>query len=169
MGSNNQPAVANSTLTVATPIVATPLPTATQPPPTNAVAVIPPVTGTSAPQDEYHLHIVKSGKDGLFLVNAGQIALPLARFQLGNPPNYVQGSQWEISALQPSECVLVLANGAKENKLKDIACEQVGSVPRTPKGKPFWESIFNVYLDEDFIGVCVQDFGECDILFPEPP
>ena len=169
LGTNDQPAVANSTLVVTTPTVTNPLPTATQPPPTKAAVVVPPATSTTAPQVEYHLQIVKSGKDGLFLLNIGQTALPMERIQLGNPPNYIQGSQWEISALQPNECVLVKANGAKENKLKDVTCERVGSEPSLPKGKPFWESIFNVYLDEDFVGVCVQNLDECDVLFAEPP
>jgi serine/threonine protein kinase len=169
LGGNDRPAAANSTRVVTTPTVANALPTATQPPPTHAAGAIPPATSTSAAQVEYQLQIVKSGKDGLFLLNVGQAALPLERIQLGNPPNYVQGSQWEISALQPNKCVLVKADGAKDNKLKDVACERVGSEPSLPKGKPFWESLFNVYFDGDFVGVCVQTPGECDVSFPEPP
>jgi hypothetical protein len=169
LGTTDEPAVANSTLVVTTPTVANPLPAATQPPATNAAPVIPPATSTDAPQVEYYLQIVKSGKDGLFLLNVGQIALPLERIQLGNPPNYVQGSQWEISALQPNACVLVKADGAKENKLKNVDCERAGSDLSLPKGKPFWESLFNVYFDGDFIGVCVQNLDECKVSFAEPP
>jgi serine/threonine protein kinase len=178
---NNEPAFANSTLAVTTstvanstpavttPTVANPPPTATYPPPTEAAAVLPTATSTSAPQVEYHLQIVKIGKDGLFLLNVGQAALPLERIQLGNPPNYVQGSQWEISALQPKECVLVKADGAKEDKLKAVDCERAGNALSLPKGKPFWSSLFNIYFDGDFIGVCVQTLDECDVFFPKPP
>ncbi len=166
---NDKPAIANSTSAVTTPTVANPLPTATYPPATEAAAVLPPATSASAPQVEYHLQIVKIGKDGLFLLNVGQAALPLERIQLGNPPNYVQGSQWEISALQTKECVLVKAEDAKEDKLKAVDCERAGSELSLPKGKPFWSSIFNIYFDGDFIGVCVQTLDECDVFFPEPP
>jgi serine/threonine protein kinase len=181
MHTNDKPAVADSTRVVTTPTVAnslpavttptnaTSLPTATYPPPTSGAAMIPSATSTSAAQVEYHLQIVKIGKDGLFLLNVGQAALPLERIQLGNPPNYVQGSQWEVSALQPKECVLVKADGAKENKLKDVDCKRVGSEVTLPKGKPFWESLFNVYFDGDFAGVCVQTPGACDVSFPGPP
>ena len=169
LATNDKPAVANSTLVVTTPTVAKPRPTAAHPPSTNAAAVIPPATSTSAPLVEYKLQIVKSGKDGLFLLNIGQIALPLEGIQLGNPPNYIRGSQWEVSALQPNECVLVKAEDAKENNLKDVSCEQAGSELSLPKGKPFWESLFNVYLDGDFIGTCAKSLNECDILFPKPP
>jgi hypothetical protein len=163
------PTVANSTPAVTTPIVANPPPTATYPPPTDSAAALPPVTSTSALQVEYHLQIIKIGKDGLFLLNVGQAALPLERIQLGNPPNYVLGSQWEISALQPKECVLVKADGAKEDKLNDVDCKRAGNELSLPKGKPFWSSLFNIYFDKDFIGVCMQTLDECDVFFPEPP
>lgn len=169
LGTNNKPAIANSTLTVTTPTAANSLPTATFPAPTDAVAALPPATSTSATQVEYRLQIVKVGKDGLFLLNVGQAALPLERIQLGNPPNYVQGSQWKVSALQPKECTLVKADGAKENKLNGVDCERAGSEVSLPKGKPFWESVFNVYFDGDFVGVCVQTTDQCDVSFPEPP
>jgi serine/threonine protein kinase len=166
---NDEPTAANSPLAVTNPTVATPLPTATYPPATDAAAVLPPATSTSAPQVENHLQIVKIGQDGLFLLNVGQAALPLERIQLGNPPNYILGSQWELSALQPGECVLVKAKGAKENKLKNVDCERAGSELSLPKGKPFWSSFFNIYLDEDFIGMCEQALDECEVSFPELP
>jgi serine/threonine protein kinase len=136
---NNAPAVANSTLAVTTPIVANPPPTAAYPLPTDAAPAIPPAIST------------------------------LERIQLGNPPNYILGSQWEVSALQPKECVLVKAEGAKEDKLKGVDCERAGSELSLPKGKPFWSSLFNIYFDKDFIGVCVQTLDECEVFFPEPP
>jgi serine/threonine protein kinase len=166
---NNEPTVANATLAVTTTTVANLLPTATYPPATDAAAVLPPATGTSAPQVEYHLQIVKIGKDGLFLLNVGQATLPLERIQLGNPPNNVMGSQWEISDLQPKECVLVKAEGAKEDKFKNVDCVRAGSELSLPKGKPFFTSLFNIYFDGDFVGVCVQTLDECDVFFPEVP
>ncbi len=166
---NDAPAATNSPPAITTPTVANSPPTATYPPATDAAAALPTATSTSAPQVEYHLQIVKIGKDGLFLLNVGQAALPLERIQLGNPPNYVLGSQWEVSALQPKECVLVKADGAKENKFKDVDCERAGSELSLPKGKTFWSSLFNIYFDKDFIGVCVQNLDECEVSFPEPP
>jgi serine/threonine protein kinase len=166
---NDQPAATSSPLPVTNPTVANPLPTATYPPATDFITVPPPATSTSASQVEYYLQIVKIGRDGLFLLNVGQAALPLERIQLGNPPNYVLGSQWELSALQPGECVLVRAEGAKENKLKNVECERAGSELSLPTREPFWSYFFIIYFDGGFFGMCEQTLDVCEVSFPERP
>jgi hypothetical protein len=151
------------------PPVASPTPPATHPPATDTAAALPPATSTSAPQVEYRLQMVKKGKDGLFLLNVGQAALPLERIRLGTPTNYILGTQWELSALQPGKCVLVKAEGAKGNKFKNVDCERVGSELSLPKGKQFWSSLFVIYFDGDLVGMCEQASDECEVSFPEPP
>jgi len=165
----DKPSATNSQSVVTVPTVASPIPTATHPLATDTAAALPPATSTSAPQVEYHLQMIKKGKDGLFLLNVGQAALPLDRIRLGTPTNYVLGSQWGLSALQPGKCVLVKAEGAKANKFKNVDCERVGSELSLPKGKQFWSSLFVVYFDRDLVGMCEQAADECRVSFPEPP
>jgi serine/threonine protein kinase len=166
---NDKPSATNSPSVVTVPTVASPTPTATHPPATDTAAALPPATSTSAPQVEYRLQMVKKGKDGLFLLNVGQAALPLERIRLGTPTNYILGTQWELSALQPGKCVLVKAEGAKGNKFKNVDCERVGSELSLPKGKQFWSSLFVIYFDGDLVGMCEQASDECEVSFPEPP
>ena len=162
----NKPAAANSQPTVASPTSTNPLTKATYPPATDTGAVLPNATSTSTPQAEYNLQLIKIGKDGLFLLNVGQEALPLERIQLGNPPNYVLGTQWELSDLQPGECVLVTAENVKEDKLKGEDCERTGSELSLPKGKPFWSSLFILYFDGEYMGNCDPALDKCDVSFP---
>jgi serine/threonine protein kinase len=150
---------------VIVPTAANPLPTATHSPAT----ALPIGTSTSSPPVVYHLQTVKSGQDGLFLLNAGQVALPLDQIQLGNPPNYVQGSQWQLSALQPGECVLVKVERAKDKKIKDMDCERAGGEVSLPEEKPFWASFFNIYFDGEFVGMCEQGPDVCEVIFPDLP
>jgi serine/threonine protein kinase len=158
---NGEPAVTGTALAVTSPTSVSPPLTTTYPPPT--------ATSTSAPQVEYRLHIEKRGQDGLIVLNAGQFGLSLERIQLGNPPNYILGSQWDHSTLQPGECVLVRAEGVKGNKLKKVDCEQAGIELGFPDERPFWSSYFNIYFDGEFIGSCEQALAECEIIFPDLP
>jgi predicted Ser/Thr protein kinase len=165
---------ARATATRALPAVveartATSLPTATRLPTTTPAATLPPATSTSLPLAAYNMQIVKSGADSLYLVNTGPIDLPLPRLQLGNPPNEVQGAQWDLDSLPPGECVTIKVEGAKAKQPKGVDCEPIGSEVSLPRGKPFWENDFNVYLDGDFIGSCPKSPGSCAVSFSEQP
>jgi hypothetical protein len=166
---DDEPALTTSPPAVIEPTVPRSLPKATRAPATSTVAALAPPTNTSAPPVAYHLQIVKSGQDGLYLLNAGQVELPLEPIQLGNPPNYVLGSQWQLSALQPGECVLLKVERAKDKKIKDMDCQQAGVEVSLPEEKPFWASFYNIYFDGEFVGMCEQGPDVCEVIFPDLP
>jgi serine/threonine protein kinase len=136
---------------------------------TEPAATAPPATSTSLPPSGYLLQLVKSGADGLYLWNVGQIELPVAGIQLSNPPNFVQGSQWELSTLLPGECMLLRVEGKEDKKLKKVACEQVDTELDRNEGKPFWQYDFNIYYNGVYVGYCRQGPGDCTISFSGLP
>lgn len=166
---NEEPAPASSPPAVIVPTAANLLSTATPAPPTLVAAALPTSTSTTAPPVEYHLQLVKSSQDGLYLLNAGQVELPLEKIQLGNPPNYVKGSQWQLSALQQGECVLVKVERAKGKKIKDMDCQRAGAELSLPQEIPFWASFYNIYFDGEFVGMCEQGPEVCEVIFPDLP
>jgi hypothetical protein len=163
---SDEPIPVTSPPAVIVPTAASPLSTATHTPATEIAAALPTATSTSSPPVEYRLQAVKSGQDGLFLLNAGQVALPLEQIQLGNPPNYVQGSQWQLGALQPGECVLVKVERAKDKKIKDMDCQQAGGEVSLPQ-ETFLG--YNIYFDGEFVGMCEQGADVCEVTFPDLP
>jgi serine/threonine protein kinase len=166
---DDQPAVTSSLPVDNDSTAGNPLPTTTLSPATGLPATVLPATSTSALPVEYHLQIVKSGQDGLFLLNIGQVELPLELIQLGNPPNYVPGPQFEISGLQPGECVLVRAERKKDKELKEVDCKQVGISLTLEEKKPFWASNFNIYFEKKYVVTCEQGPDECNIRFSVTP
>ncbi len=136
---------------------------------TEPALITPLATSNSISSDEYQMQIVLRGREGLLLLNSGEIALPLERVQLGNPPNYIRGQEWELSALQPGECVSVRTKRAKDKQLKGPDCELVGIGLVIDENKPFWTSQFNIYFEDNFVESCESGLDVCEFRIDVAP
>jgi hypothetical protein len=166
---------ATNTLEATSPPTVTPVPDTKVPPTeapisggaaTSTPAATPPPTATTIPDVEiperYDLLIAVRSDESLFIVNEGEDAFPLAQLTLSNDKGGITGTVWSTATLESGACVVW---GKKENpKLpKKVKCELVSEYLVDYKGKPFWESEFDVYYGEEKIGSCEKDPDECSI------
>lgn len=137
----------------------------TQPaiPSTVTPAIATPGTGTAA---AVNIELLMSGSDSLFLINQGPADLLLSPLQLGNTPSKVLGSEWGVDRLLPGQCVAVWKDYGKSKAPKGVDCEELGEHLQRPGKDRFWETSFNVYYQDKFVGSCKDKAKVCDVQFP---
>jgi hypothetical protein len=83
------------------------------------------------------------------VINQGSSAFPLAPLQLGNDDSGVEGSDWGVANLAPSECVGVWKDSGRPHAA-DENCTQVGRLERHGKNR-FWRNAFTItYGDQEW-------------------
>lgn len=111
----------------------------------------------------FELLLAKRGEDSLFVVNQGTAAFPLSALRLEGERGSIVGSEWEISVLQPGQCVAAWKNDGNP-KSPDIDCDLVG-VHLTREGKErFWKSSFEVFYGQQMESTCSSE--RCPITIP---
>ena len=151
-----------ATATVSQPTdIPTPLPSPT-PELTNTVApTATTVAPTATPQQEvYTLRLAKRDGDSLFVVNESKRAFPLEPLRLGDGDGAIHGSEWNVEALDPGECVTAWKTGGKP-RAPSIPCEQVGRRLARSGDHRFWQSAFNIYYQGETVGKCAE--AQCTI------
>ncbi len=114
-----------------------------------------PLTGTPTPMTTvYALLIMVQKEDSLVIVNQGEAPFPLASLHLeGKEDAILLGSEWELDALQPGECVYAIKDKGNP-KLPEVECEEVGERLTHEKKERFWKDEFDIYFDGEFVDSC---------------
>jgi serine/threonine protein kinase len=121
-------------------------------------------TPTPAASSNYDLLIARRGGDSLFVVNQTADAFPLALLRLGDEAGAINGTEWNLELLDSGACVTVWADEGNP-KPPRVTCTEVGQQLTRPKVERFWEKAFNVYYQEQLVGIC--DKNQCSISIPK--
>jgi hypothetical protein len=109
--------------------------------------------------------LLLSGLGGvrLLLVNHNAEPFPLAPVRLGDDAGTVSGPEWNVELLDSGACVAVWKEG--NAKPAGVACTETGEHLTRPRRERFWDKAFNVYYNENLIGVCDND--PCSLSIPK--
>jgi hypothetical protein len=125
----------------------------------------------------YELTLMAKGEDSLFVINWGDVGLPLGELRLANEEGEVLGTEWERAVLSPGECVALwkdIGDPKAPGELKcDVDDEQIGceecSIVGEPLGREgkdrFWKKKFDVYYGEEKVGNCKEKPKKCIVTF----
>ena len=131
--------------------------------PTSTMTATPVATATPYVEmpSNYDLLIAVNRDESLFIVNQGKEPFPLAQLALKNDKGGISGTVWSTASLESGTCVMW---GKKKDKFpKKVKCTLVAEHLTDYKGKPFWDSAFDVYYGEDKIGSCKKNPDNCSI------
>ncbi len=106
------------------------------------------------------MRLAKQDEDSLFIVNESKQAFPLEPLRLGDGSDAIHGSDWDVEALRPGECVTAWKAGGKP-QAPSISCKQVGRRLTRSGDHRFWQSAFNIYYQGERIGKCAE--AQCTI------
>ena len=148
---------------------------ATKSPQARTPTLTPPQVKTPTPTPlyeepvSYSLLIAKRGEESLFVVNQTTEAFPLALLRLSNDTGAINGADWGIDALATGVCVAAWRDEGDPKPPQELTCDPVGT--RLTRGKQdlFWKEAFNVYSDEQPIGICEKEQRECSVGIPTQP
>lgn len=117
------------------------------------------------------LLIARRGDDGLFVVNWAMENFSLASLRLGEEEGKtVSGDEWGIATLARGECATVWKDDKEPQPPDGLTCNRVGElVFRREKDTQFWKSAFNVYYDDELIGVCEEGWENCVVNLEAAP
>jgi len=125
---------------------------------------LPTPTPTLAQSSNYDLLIARRGEDSLFVVNQTVEPFPLALLRVGDEAGAINGTEWNLELLDSGACVTAWADGGNPKPPK-VTCTEVGQRLTRPRGERFWQKAFNVYYQEQLVGVC--DRNQCSISIPK--
>ena len=94
----------------------------------------------------------------------------MERLTVGEGPNRVPGDDWDVRTLQPGRCVAVWEKGRRPPVPEGLECDWTGDDLRRTGTDRFWLETFNVFFDNQLIGVCEKEQAFCEINFivPQP-
>ncbi len=136
---------------------ATPVPTETPLP--ESPTPLPTVEPSS-----YDLLIASRGEDSLFVVNQTAEAFPLGPLRLGDGAGAINGPEWEIELLESGACVAAWKDSGNPKPPK-VECVEVGKHLTRPDEEIFWQDEFNIYYNEQLVGIC--DRNQCSVSIPK--
>jgi serine/threonine protein kinase len=153
---------------------APPPPTETVPPPLPTLTVTPepsltpsPLPPTPTPRT-FELILVGREDDSIFVVNTGELPLPVEPFQFGENSRAISGEEWEVSELQPGECIAAWTDGRNPPIPKDLECERVGERVVRTGNRRFWTRSYEVFFNDQPIAGCDTRDEPCIIRFSLP-
>ena len=145
------------------------LPAPTSPPPEAAAVLDPTVTPTLEPPplvvEEYRLLLVSNKDDSLFIVNLGDIALPLGFLQLSGEKGSLAGPEWGVESLAPGQCVSVWKSEGQPAAPAGMDCEMVGERLERKGPEKFWDKSFQVFYQGLPVGQCFGKSQPCMLRF----
>ncbi|KAB2855777.1 MAG: hypothetical protein F9K46_15105 [Anaerolineae bacterium] len=116
------------------------------------------------PQVGYALMIGRD-KDSLAVFNLTVAGLPLAHLSLVNQSGQLSGTQWQITALNNGQCVVVRTKD--EAHLPPGLCNDSSEVVSAfTQAENFWERPFAVYYANRMIGFCAENTCTIDFAVP---
>lgn len=115
--------------------------------------------------DEYHLLLVGDKDNSLFVVNLGEIALPLQYLHLSGGKHNLTGSEWGVESLAPGQCVSVWKSEGRPAAPEGIECELVGERLERKGPEKFWDKAFQVYYQGLLVGQCSGKSQPCMLRF----
>jgi serine/threonine protein kinase len=135
-------------------------PTLTATPIETPIPELPTPTPTSVQPSSYDLLIARRGEDSLFVVNQTAEPFPLAPLRLGDEAGAITGTEWNLELLDSGACVTAWADEGNPKPPK-VTCTEVAQRLTRSRGERFWQGAFNVYYQEQLVGVC--DRNQCSI------
>jgi len=160
----------------ATQTAGAPPPTATVPPPlpTFTATFTPEPSATLAPSPTpliYDLALIGREDDSIFIVNVGQIPLPVELLEFGENSRAIAGEEWEVPELQPGECLAAWSDGRNPPVPKDLECRRVGENVLRTGNRRFWIRSYDVFFNDQSIATCDTRDEPCILQFSvaQPP
>lgn len=111
---------------------------------------------------EYALEFVIDGKDSIQVTNVSdtQSSLRLADLRISDDRREVNGSEWAIEELAYGDCVVVLKNVNRLERMAEDDCNRVG--PAITLNQNRWNQDVDIYFAGEFIGTCAAEVSEDD-------
>ncbi|HSH05345.1 MAG TPA: hypothetical protein VLL52_22710, partial [Anaerolineae bacterium] len=105
----------------------------------------------------YGVSLVASGQDSMYILNSGEVALPLAALRV----NELAGSEWGEEMLAVGSCVAVWKDD--EDKAPDFECDDVlGEGLIYKKKEVFWQDPFVVSYAGTEVARCQGEMDSCN-------
>lgn len=151
--------------------LSTPVPTLSDQPDKTPESTLPPPAASPTPEpspiraDEFNLLLVSFQDDSLFLINLGDIALPLTYLQLSNDKGMVTGSEWEVDALGPGQCVALWKEEGSPEAPQGVNCDRIGARVERRGPEKFWTEAFEVFYQGKPVGRCAGKNQPCTLRF----
>lgn len=142
-----------------------PSPTFTVTPEPSATAI--PPTPTRTPSI-YQFALVGRDDDSIFLFNTGALALPLAPLQFGEGSRAIAGQEWQVTELQPGQCIAAWSEGSRPPFPEDLECERVGEDVLRSGSRRFWTRSYRVFYNDQEIAACNTREEPCIIQLSIP-
>lgn len=152
------PTISPSPTSSATPTPSASFTTSASPTATSSPTSTP--SPISIPEDT-KLHLINNKEDSLVLINKSDGPFYLLPLRLGKGDAAIEGQDWEVSFLEPDECVVAVKTTGNP-ELPDVECRQVGKRLRYQPSSIFWDKDFDVFYNEEKWGKCKQDKKEID-------
>jgi hypothetical protein len=107
--------------------------------------------------------------DSVFLINQSTMDLPLRLISLGDGEGELFGEEWEVDLLKPGQCVAVWKKEGNPEAPRGIQCELIGEKVERSGPAKFWNSPFNVFVNDTLVGTCGTDGEVCELSFDNVP
>jgi hypothetical protein len=91
--------------------------------------------------------------------------LPLRLIRLGDGEGELLGEEWGIDVLRPGQCAAVWKKEGNPEAPKEIQCDLVGARLERSGSAKFWDSQFNVFVNNRLVGTCEKDTEVCEYRF----
>jgi hypothetical protein len=121
----------------------------------------------TSPEARYELLFARRGDDSMFIVNSGDITLPLEPLQVGSGRGAISGEEWGLDSLAVGDCVTVWKSTGRP-RAPDVSCTQVGETLMRPGRERFWTDPFPVYYHGEEVGRCSRGDASCAIAIQAP-
>jgi hypothetical protein len=150
---------------------AAPLPTdqpttpPTDPPPATTQAPQP--TESLAPDQAYELIFIKASGDFMIVANNGEENVPIRPLQLGTRRDAIPGAAWGVDDLEPGDCLVALRLTRRPRVPSETGCRVTGVLEGSPDAN-LWNKDFEVFFNDQLVGVCEKDEDTCRIQIPIP-
>ncbi len=146
--------------------------------PTSSPTPMPTFTPTSGPLPtidpnipSFTMTLMSDKKaDGIFLINTGNSDIPLAPLLLDYGFGQAAGTSWNVSSIQPGDCVALLKTDVKLSKVQGITCNVVGNPVYARFHGRFTIAQINVYFQSRLLTSCQgqQNSTGCPVQYTKP-